>query len=89
VRPATAVMIPGSLAAPPTVQTPSWRTAISRMARAARAAAAKLSRRMAIGVAPAWAVCPQKTTVWRSTPQVPRTALAGSPRAESTGPCSM
>ena len=51
--------------------------------------AAKLSRRSSIGVAPACAAWPVNTATWRSTPQVPSTVAAGSPRLSSTGPCSM
>ena len=89
-RPGTAVTTPGSLVAPPTVQTPpSCLKPTSRIASAAWAVAMKVSRRIGIGVAPAWAVSPVNTARWRSTPNVPSTVAAGSPLLSSTGPCSM
>ena len=45
----------------------------------------KVSWRIGIGVAPAWAVSPVNTARWRSTPKVPSTVAAGSPLLSSTG----
>ena len=77
----TAVTTPGSLVAPPTVHTALVPQPTSRIASAACAVAMKVSRRIGIGVAPAWAVSPVNTARWRSTPNVPSTVAAGSPSA--------
>ena len=53
VSPAVAVTTPGHSVALPTVVTPSLATPMSATARANRAAARKLSRRIAIGIVPA------------------------------------
>ena len=55
-------MTPGVERIAPTVATPEWRTATSRISSAAVAAAASVSRRRCIGVEPACAAWPVKAT---------------------------
>jgi len=64
----TAVTIPPGAEIVPTVVTLCASSAIRRPSRRKRAAAATGSRRMSIGVAPAWARWPRNRTMWRSTP---------------------
>ena len=87
----TEVTIPGFVTQLPIVQTaPSpVRAAIPRISSASLAAAASASRRLSIGVEPAWAAWPRKVIWCRSTPNVPSTTPSGSSMASSTGPCSM
>jgi hypothetical protein len=87
----TEVTIPGLQTTPPEVQTapPPARFAISRISSASFAAPASASRRLSIGVEPAWAACPFHVSFERSTPKVPITAPSGRSIDSSTGPCSM
>src|SRR5690606_4529128 len=55
----------------------------------ASAAAQAASRRMCIGVVPAWSPRPLKTAVMRWMPAMPVTTPIAVPLASSTGPCSM
>ena len=83
--------MPGFVTQLPIVQTaPSpVRAAMPRISSASLAAAASASRRLSIGVEPAWAAWPRKVIWWRSTPKVPSTTPSGRSIDSSTGPCSM
>ncbi len=66
----TDVTMPGAQTTPPDVQTAPLptRAAISRISSASFAAPASASRRLSIGVEPAWAACPVQVIRQRSTP---------------------
>ena len=87
----TEVTMPGLHTTPPDVHTAPSPTsaAIGRISSASFAAPASASRRLSIGVEPAWAAWPFHVIWWRSTPNVPSTTPSGRSIDSSTGPCSM
>ena len=89
-RSGTTFTRPGLMSKTPTFATCGGpnRSAISRAATAMRAATMPASRRIAIGVVPAWLVWPRTVYSVQEIPCTPVTAPIGMPSASSTGPCS-
>ena len=89
-RPGTTLIEPCGTSSRPTVPTTSGAAAARRSRyRMISATAAAASRRLPIGVVPAWAAMPMASPTKRRLPLIDVTTPSGKPASASTGPCSM